>query len=470
MTDPKDKAKHASGTATDPSSQGSIARTDATGGALDPEFLAWQTSLPVDHRLLDVDCAGSIAHVGSLVDGGIITEAEGEQLRAALEAIPEKIDSGELELPLEEDVHMAVEVLVKRLAGDVADKMHTGRSRNDQVATDLKLWTRLAGHVLEEHLRKLDEGVAAWAKQWGDTAMPAYTHRQVAIPVLAHLWIDAALAQPLFRDRRFLRVLGLELAESPLGAGAIGGNTLPIDASLSARALGFADAPRNPIDAVGQRDHALTLAFMCTRIAMHLSRFCADMVEMCSDGLFVLDGAIACGSSMMPHKRNPDLFELVRAQAALRYGELVQLMTTFQGLGSGYHRDLQQDKEILFRAFDGTVNCLKMITLSLEHMEPKPERCLQALKEGDAVATDLTEHLVAEGMAFRTAYRHIGALVAAQRAQDKRLYQLTEADLDAAGLPHSLLDLLDPAASARRRAEKFIPRHGEPAPAPEPEL
>ena len=146
------------------------------------------------------------------------------------------------------------------------------------------------------------------------------------------------------------------------------------------------DAPRNPIDAVGQRDHALTLVFMCTRIAMHLSRFCADMVEMCSDGLFALDGAIACGSSMMPHKRNPDLFELVRAQAALRYGELVQLMTTFQGLGSGYHRDLQQDKEILFRAFDGTVNCLKMINLALGHMKPNPERCLQALKEGDAVA------------------------------------------------------------------------------------
>ena len=325
MSDPKDKASPA----TQPANEGSIARTSATGGALDPDFLAWQTSLPFDQRLLDVDCAGSIAHVGSLVEAGILTAEEGEQLREALEAIPEKIDEGELELPLEEDVHMAVEVLVKRLAGDVADKMHTGRSRNDQVATDLKLWARLAGHVLEEHLSKLDQTVSNWADRYGDIAMPAYTHRQVAIPVLASLWIDAALAQPLFRDRRYLRVLGLELAESPLGAGAIGGNTLPINAKTSARALGFADAPRNPIDAVGQRDHALTLAFMCTRIAMHLSRFCADMVEMCSDGLFELDGAIACGSSMMPHKRNPDLFELVRAQAALRYGELVQLLTTF---------------------------------------------------------------------------------------------------------------------------------------------
>ncbi len=434
---------------------GSIARTDATGGALHPDFLAWQTSLPIDQRLLDVDCAGSVAHVGSLVEAGLLSDEEGEQLRAALEAIPDKVRSGELELPMEEDVHMAVEILVKQLAGEVADKLHTGRSRNDQVATDLMLWIRLAGQELDARMAEVDAAARRWIERHGELAMPAYTHRQVAIPVLARLWVDAALCRPLARDRRFLRLLGIELARSPLGAGAIGGNTFETDNDLSATALGFAGGPLNPIDAVGQRDHAMTMGFMCARIGMHLARFCADVVEMCSDGLVELDGAIACGSSMMPHKRNPDLFELVRAQAAQRYGELVSLLTTFQGLGSGYHRDLQQDKEILFRSFDGTVNALRMVALALEHMRPKAEPCLLALREGDAIATDLTEFLVKQGTPFRTAYRQIGALVAAQRAQGKRLYQLTKADLDAAGLPHSLLEHLDPATSARTRAARF---------------
>lgn len=434
---------------------GSIARTDATGGGLDPEFLAWQTSLPFDKRLLDVDCAGSVAHVGTLVAAGILTEAEGDQLVEALEAIPDKVRSGELELPMEEDVHMAVEILVKQLAGEVADKLHTGRSRNDQVATDLKLWIRLAGNELDARLEAVERAVATWVEAHGEVAMPAYTHRQVAIPVLGRLWVEAALTQPLGRDRRFLRMLGIELARCPLGAGAIGGNTFDTDNDLAAKALGFAGGPLNPIDAVGQRDHALTLGFMCARIGMHLARFCADMVELASDGLVEMDGAIACGSSMMPHKRNPDLFELVRAQASQRYGDLVALLTTFQGLGSGYHRDLQHDKEILFRAFDGTVNALRMVTLALGHMRPKPEPCLQALREGDAVATDLTEFLVKQGTPFRTAYKQIGALVAAQRAKQKRLYQLEAADLESHGLPLELLEQLDPAKSAHARAAKF---------------
>ena len=449
-SDPKDSPATSA-----PSGEGSIARTDATGGALDPEFLAWQSSLPFDARLLDVDCAGSIAHVGSLVAAGLLTDDEGDRLRDALEQIPERVASGELALPMEEDVHMAVEILVKQIAGDVADKMHTGRSRNDQVATDLKLWIRLAGTELDEMLAKVDEEVRAWSERHGQVAMAAYTHRQVAIPVLAHLWIDAALGQPLGRDRRFLRMLGVELAECPLGAGAIGGNTFDIDPDLAAHALGFSGGPKNPLDAVGQRDHAMTLGYMCARIGQHLSRFCADVVEMSSDGLFELDGAIACGSSMMPHKRNPDLFELVRAQAAQRYGDLMALLTTFQGLGTGYHRDLQHDKEILFRTFDGTMSALRMVVLALPHLSPKPEPMMAQLRHGDAVATDLTEHLVTLGTPFRTAYRQIGALVASQRAAGKRLYQLEAADLDAAGLPHSILELLDPADSARRRAAKF---------------
>jgi argininosuccinate lyase len=434
---------------------GSIARTDATGGALDPEFLVWQTSLPIDRRLLEVDVRGSIAHVDGLVAGGLVTAAEGSTLRKGLRRIVAKVSEGSLELPLEEDVHMAVEVLLRAEVGEVADKLHTGRSRNDQVATDLKLWLRAATDELEEELDALAAATASWAHRHGEVPVPAYTHRQVAIPVLAWLWIDAALARPLLRDRALLGPLRDELADSPLGAGAIGGNTLPIDPDVAASALGFERGPDNPIDAVGSRDHAITFAFICARIGGHLARFCADVVEMSSDGLVSLDGAVACGSSMMPHKRNPDLFELVRAQAALRQGELVQLMTMFQGLGSGYHRDLQHDKGVLFSSFDATIDCLRMINLALGHMTPNAEACRVALERGDAIATDLTEHLVSEGVPFRSAYRKIGALVASQRAAGQRLVELDGDRLDAADLPRSLLDQLDVESSARRRSDRF---------------
>ncbi|MCA9698030.1 MAG: argininosuccinate lyase, partial [Myxococcales bacterium] len=277
----------------------------------------------------------------------------------------------------------------------------------------------------------------------------------VAIPVLAHLWIDAALSRGLARDRRLLAVVEDEIADSPLGAGAIAGNTLPIDPWVAARELGFAEPPQNPLDAVGSRDHALTLAFACARISQHLARFCADVVELASDGLVTLGGAVACGSSMMPHKRNPDLFELVRGQAALRQGELVALMTTFQGLGTGYHRDLQQDKQVLFACVDGTVDCLRMVRLGLEHLGLVADRCRSTLERGDAVATDLTEALVAAGVPFRVAYRKIGALVAGQRSKDRRLVDLTAEDLAAAELPASLLEHLDVVASAKRRAARY---------------
>lgn len=433
----------------------SIARTDATGGALDPEFLAWQTSLPIDRRLLEVDVTGSIAHVEGLVAGSLLTREEGDTLQAALRSLPGLVARGEVDLPLEEDVHMAVEVWLRATVGELADKLHTGRSRNDQVATDLKLWVRAAVGTLLDGLEGLDAAIERWLASHGETPMPAYTHRQVAIPVLARLWIGAALREPLARDRRLLAVVEDEVAESPLGAGAIGGNTLPIDPWVAARELGFRGPPTNPIDAVGTRDHALTLAFTCARIGQHLGRFCADVVELASDGLVTLGGAVACGSSMMPHKRNPDLFELVRGQAALRQGELVALMSTFQGLGTGYHRDLQQDKQVLFASVDGTADCLKMVALGLDHLGLVADRCRESLERGDAIATDLTEALVAHGTPFRVAYRQIGALVAKQRAAGRRLVDLDASDLEAAGLPTLLLEHLDVAASAKRRAARY---------------
>jgi argininosuccinate lyase len=429
----------------------SIARTAATGGDLDPDFLRWSSSLPIDRRLLRVDCQGSIAHVRGLVAANLITEEEGELLVAALRDLPDRVERGETELPDEEDVHMAVEAWLRANVGEVADKLHTGRSRNDQVATDLKLWCRQAVARLRALVDGALEAVDKWKERHGDLPMPAYTHRQVAVPVLAHVWVEAAVVKGLERDRALLGAVENELAASPLGAGAVGGTTLPIDSSLTASALGFDRPPANPIDAVGERDHALLLVFVCARISMHLARLASDVVELCADGLCQLGGKIACGSSMMPHKRNPDLFELVRGQAALRQGDLLALSTLFQGLGSGYHRDLQHDKQVIFGAVDGTCEVLRMVALSLDHLDVVPEACLAALAGGDAIATDLTEALVADKMPFREAYRRIGQLVATQRGAGKRLVDLTTEDLERAGLPTTLTDLLDVAKSARRR-------------------
>lgn len=434
----------------------SIARTAATGGALDPEFLEWSTSLPIDRRLLEEDCRGSVAHVQGLRAGGLLTDEEADTLIGALESLPAKVASGEVVLQAdEEDVHMAVESWLRGAVGDVAGKLHTGRSRNDQVATDLKLWCRDAVGRIEARIDAVLTAAQAWADRHARVVMPAYTHRQVAIPTMAPIWIEGALTLGLQRDRALLGGVREELAESPLGGGAVGGTTLPADTSVSAKALGFASPPANPIDAIGQRDHALLLVFVCARIGLHLGRFSADVVELASDGLVKLGGAIAGGSSMMPHKRNPDLFELVRGQSALRQGELVQLMVTFQGLGAGYHRDLQQDKQVIFAAVDGALDTLRMIEISLQHFGVLPEPCMRALVAGDAVATDLCEGLVAGGMAFRDAYGKVGALVAAQRDAGKRLADLGAEDLQAAGIDPALLERLDPTAAAERRAARF---------------
>ena len=423
---------------------------------LQPSHNPFRWTLPVDRRLLSVDCQGSVAHVEGQRRAGLLTDEEARVLTEALRGLPARVAAGEVTLPEdEEDVHMAIESWLRAEVGAVASKLHAGRSRNDQVATDLKLWTRDAVTRLRSTCDALARAAQAWITRHGELAMPAYTHRQVAIPVLARLWIEGGLLDPIARDVALLDAVEQELATSPLGAGAIGGTTLPIDPAVTAAAMGFERPPRNPIDAVGQRDHALLLVFVCTRAAMHLARFATDVVELCADGLMKLGGAIACGSSMMPHKRNPDLFELVRGQAALRQGELVALLTTFHGLGSGYHRDLQQDKQVLFAAVDGLEGCLEMITLGLEHLTPNAEACVAALADGDAIATDLAEALVAGGMAFRDAYQHVGRLVATQRERGERLVDLRAEELVAAGLPASLKDHLDPVESARRRARRY---------------
>ncbi|MCA9655261.1 MAG: argininosuccinate lyase [Myxococcales bacterium] len=434
----------------------SIARTAATGGDLDPDFLRWSTSLPVDRRLLEVDCRGSVAHVRGLEAAGLVSPEEARTLVDALESLPGKVARGEVSLREdEEDVHMAVEAWLSEEVGAVAAKLHTGRSRNDQVATDLKLWCRDAVEQVEAGIDEVLAAAKAWIAHHGEVPMPSYTHRQVAIPALGRVWLEGAIVAGLRRDRTLLAAVRQELSSSPLGAGAIGGTTLPIDTSITAAALGFGRGPDNPIDAVGERDHALTLLFVCARIGLHVARLSTDVIELSSDGLVRLGGAIAGGSSMMPHKRNPDMFELLRGQAALRQGELVALLSTFHGLGSGYFRDLQQDKEIVFRAVDGTLDVLRMTALGLRHFEPVEDACLSALIKGDAIATDLCEALVAAGQPFREAYGVVGRLVVQQREAGRRLADLGSEELVALGLDDAAIAELELRRSARRRAARF---------------
>jgi argininosuccinate lyase len=430
----------------------SIARTAATGGGLDPEFLRWSTSLPVDQRLLEADCRGSEAHVEGLRVAGLLNAEEAKQLTAALRALPHRIARGEIELPAEEDVHMAIEAVLRAEIGPVADKLHTGRSRNDQVATDFKLWCKDAVENIADAIENVANAADRWSQRFGNTVVPSYTHRQVAIPVLGDIWIEGALVAGLRRDYALLDAVRGELQESPLGAGAIAGTTLPIDKEANALRLGFARGPSNPIDAVGTRDYASLLVFACARIGQHLGRFCADVVELAADGLVKIGGPVAGGSSMMPHKRNPDLFELVRGEAALRLGDLASFMALFHGLGAGYHRDLQHDKNIVFRAVDGLHGCLRMIALGIDHLEPVQDACIEVLARGDAIATDLCELLVAHGKAFRDAYRTVGALVVRQRERGKRLVDLSAEELAGLGLPEEALDCLDIVAAAHRRS------------------
>ena len=413
-------------------------------------------SIPFDKVLWREDIRASKAHVAMLGAQGIVSAQDAETIAAGLDTIAAEYERDGVPEDWDlEDIHMTVEARLTELIGPVAGRLHTARSRNDQVATDLKLWCRDAVGRLEAQIEGVLVAAAAWSQRHAEVVMPAYTHRQVAIPTMAPLWMDGALTLGLQRDRALLDGVREELAESPLGGGAVGGTTLPVDTSVSAQALGFERPPHNPIDAIGQRDHALLLVFVCARIGLHLGRFSADVIELASDGLVKLGGAIAGGSSMMPHKRNPDLFELVRGQSALRQGELVQLMVTFQGLGAGYHRDLQQDKQVIFAAVDGVIDTLRMIEISLANFEVLPEPSMRALIAGDSVATDLCEGLVAGGMAFRDAYGKVGALVAAQRDAGKRLADLTAADLEAAGLDPALTERLDPVLAAKRRAARF---------------
>jgi argininosuccinate lyase len=425
-----------------------VARTAAVGEGLSPDILAFETSLPIDRRLYRVDIAGSLAHVVMLGRTGIIPAADAERIREGLLGILEDADRGLHAFEGEEDIHMAVEAELLRRIGEPAQRLHTARSRNDQVALDTRLYVRerAAAH-LASLADLIDTLRARAASPEGACLMPGYTHRQRAQPIRA-AYLYAAWAVMLGRDLdAFLFVLD-QVDALPLGVGALSGSSLPIDREGVRALLGFSRLTTNGLDTVGDRDFALDFSYACARSMIHLSRIAADVVDFATEefGFFALDGSIACGSSMMPQKKNPDVFELLRGKSSGAVGDLFALLTLVKGLPVGYMRDLQEDKAAVFATDDRLGQCLAALKTGLAGLTLRPERAREGTLPGFTQATDLAERLVSAGAPFRRAYRAVGALVRKCIEERRPLASLTlaEAQTLAPEFTEGDLRLLDP--------------------------
>lgn len=394
----------------------SIARTEAasSGKSLLPEILEFTTSLAQDRMLLREDLVGSLAHLRMLAETGLVSREDARKIHDGLVALWEEAKAGTLRLPPEEDVHMAVEAELSARLGEVAGRLHTARSRNDQVALDLRLHVRERIAAVFEGLASILEMLAGWAEEEGDLLLPSYTHRQRAQPIRLAYWL-AAHGSMFARDVEAF-VFAYEQADRlPLGVGAIAGTGLPIDRETTRRLLRFSDLTWNGLDTVGDRDFALDFTYAVARLLLHAGRLSADLVDFASSefGFVRLDGEIACGSSLMPQKRNPDVFELVRGKSARGIGNLVSLLSLVKGLPAGYQRDLQEDRGPLLEAGPMATGVLAILAKALPHVHFDREACLAALRDDYTQATDLAEALVARGLPFREAYRKVGALVRA---------------------------------------------------------
>ncbi len=393
-------------------------------------LLAYTVSLPFDRRLWRDDIVGSRAHVRGLGRAGLLDDTERDAILAALDRVADEMEAGTFAfVETDEDIHTAVERRVTELAGPAGGKLHTARSRNDQVATDLRLWCKrelvaVAGGILDLQQVLLDRAVEA-----GDAYLPGYTHLQRAQPVLlahhllAHGW---ALGRDV--DRLLATVERLDV--SPLGAGALAGSSLPIDPVATAADLGFARAFENSLDAVGDRDFVAEALFDLALVGVHLSRVGEEWVLWTSGefGFATLDDGYATGSSMLPQKKNPDIAELARGKAGRLIGNLTGLLVTLKGLPLAYNRDLQEDKEPLFDSVEQVSLAAVAIAGMIATATFDPERMRAAADEETSAATDLAEWLVRRGVPFREAHAVVGALVRAHVAGDGPLRDLVAAD------------------------------------------
>jgi argininosuccinate lyase len=394
---------------------------------------SFTASVHFDRALARYDLRGSLAHARMLAKAGLVSPAEAETLVRGLEHLERQLDAGTLELdPALEDVHMNLEGQLRELVGSVAGKLHTGRSRNDQVATDLALYLRDAAAAAQLGTLQLRGVLAQRAGEHVDTVLPGYTHLQRAQPVrLAHHWL--AYVEMLKRDAGRFRDLRGRLEHSPLGSAALAGSTLPIDREDTARALGFAGPSRNSIDSVSSRDVALEFLAAASICMVHLSRLAEELVLWSSSefGFLELGDAYATGSSLMPQKKNPDVPELVRGKTGRVIGDLVSLLTVLKGLPLSYNRDLQEDKEPLFDAASTLRDSLEIMAGALASLRVNEARMRRAAEDPMLLATDLAEALVEQQVPFREAHEVVGRIVAHCLEKDLDLRSLSREDLRA---------------------------------------
>ncbi len=381
---------------------------------LDAEVNDFNSSISFDGRMAKQDIQGSMAHAAMLAAQGIISPADGDAILAGLAAILEDLESGSLQLDMTcEDIHTFVEGELTRRVGDVGKRLHTARSRNDQVALDLRLCLREEIDCIRGQLEDLVNAVLEKASGHIHTILPGYTHLQRAQPIsFAHHLL--AYAQMFLRDLDRLADCRRRMNLSPLGSCALAGTTYPTNREMTAKALGFDGATVNSIDGVSDRDFAVELAAALSAIMMHLSRFSEEIILWCSwEFKFVeLDDAYATGSSIMPQKKNPDIAELVRGKTGRVYGGLITLLTMLKGLPLAYNKDMQEDKEAIFDCVDTVKQCLTVFAPMLRTMKVLPENMRAAAAKGFINATDCADYLTKKGMPFRTAYKTVGELVA----------------------------------------------------------
>jgi argininosuccinate lyase len=414
------------------------------------ELLAFTSSLAFDRRLAGDDIAGSRAHVAMLAGVGLLTDDESAAVTTALDAVEKEFADGTFAFArTDEDIHTAVERRVTELAGSAGAKLHTGRSRNDQVALDLRLYVRREGRAVAAAIHGLQEVLVRRASEAGDTYLPGYTHLQRAQPVLlahhllAHFW---AFGRDVDRWRD-----ALDRADvSPLGAGALAGSSLPLDPDAVARNLGFVRRFENSLDAVSDRDFVAEALFVAALTHVHLSRLGEEIVLWASDefGFVRLADAYSTGSSMLPQKKNPDIAELARGGAGRVIGDLTGLLAALKGLPLSYNRDLQGDKNPLFDALDTCLGALGAMAGLMETAEFVPERMQTAADDASSAATDLAELLVRQGVPFRDAHETVGALV---RQSRERGIALEELVMTEPRLGPDALALLAPGEAVRRR-------------------
>src|SRR5829696_3939497 len=397
-------------------------------GKTDPGFAEFNNSFRFDRRLFKVDVTASIAYCRALEAAGVLKSEEANEIHIALDHILK--NNQDFNDSTAEDVHSFVEARLIELSGDLGRKLHTGRSRNDQVATDFRLWLRTAIDELSQAVRDAQSALLDFAGAQREVVIPGYTHLQRAQPVLLAHWC-LAYFEMLVRDRERLAEVRRRVNVMPLGSAALAGTSFPIDREALAHSLGFEGVTRNSLDAVSDRDFCVEFLSACSLIMVHLSRLAEDVILYATNefGFFELGDAIATGSSLMPQKKNPDSMELVRGKAGRVVGDLLALLATLKGLPLAYNKDMQEDKEAVFDAFDTVSASLRVSVTVLKNIAVNRERALAAASSGYMNATELADYLVRKGMAFREAHETVGRIVMRAIELGKELEQMSLEEL-----------------------------------------